>query len=417
LPPEKPLDTLKISKMKNFNLERYLIWTGYSVIVGLMAGVAATLLLFGLAWVTQLRITHPAFLYALPFVGLAIGLMYHRYGKDVERGTNLIIDEIHSPKQITPARSIPLIFFSTIFTHLAGGSAGREGVVVQTSAALADQLSRWFPITNEERSILLISGAGAGFGAAIGAPIAGVIFGMEFIRIGRIRPIAWFECAVASFTAYAIARFLEAPHSVFPMYSGSAFNLKLLIIVALSSVVFSALTRSFMLLTHSIEKTMQRFCKLSYLKPAIGGFVLLVLYKTFSLETYAGLGLDTIQESFTHSMPFQVPLIKLVLTAITIAVGFKGGEFMPLVFIGASAGSAISGLEWVSADTATLQALAAVGFAATFGAASNTPIACAIMAIELFGWKIAPYALLGCYLSYLMTGNLSIYRAQLTKRD
>jgi H+/Cl- antiporter ClcA len=399
--------------MKSFDFERYLQWTGYSAITGIMAGFGATAFLVLLKISTEYRQAHPAIIFGLPLAGFAIGWIYHLYGKDIDRGNNLILDEIHDPKSVVPLRMAPTILLTTILTHLFGGSAGREGTAVQIGASLSDQLSKIFPFSKEERKILLVSGAGAGFGAAIGTPFAGVLFGMEVIRIGRLRPFAVFECAVASFCAYGVTQFFHAPHSIFPAYFGPVFQPIYLLVVAVASLLFAFLARAFVSLTHAIEQINHRFISYPPLKPVIGGVILVLLYRFCAWENYEGLGIETIQESFYHSLTFSVPMIKILVTAITLAAGFKGGEFIPLVFIGATAGSALSGISPIGADSGLVSVLASVGFAAVFGAASNTPLTCIVMAIELFGWKIAPYAALGCYLTYLASGNLSIYRSQL----
>lgn len=197
-------------------LSRYIRWTFFSALCGVLSGIAASIFLISLDWVTKTRTGFPAIIWGLPLAGLIIGLVYHHFGKDVAAGNNLILDEIHDPKRTVPFHMAPLILLGTVITHLFGGSAGREGTAVQMGASLSDQLTRFFKIEPEERKILLTAGAGAGFGAAIGAPWAGMVFGMEVINIGRLRLFAWFECLVASFAGYYTAVFLNAPHSAYP---------------------------------------------------------------------------------------------------------------------------------------------------------------------------------------------------------
>ncbi|RYZ76007.1 MAG: voltage-gated chloride channel protein, partial [Proteobacteria bacterium] len=154
---------------------------------GLLAGLSSTLFLYALEFVTGTRKTYPCLIIGLPLIGFLIGWMYHVYGREVSRGNNLIIDEIHDPKKTIPVRMAPLIFIGTVLTHLFGGSAGREGTAVQMSAAFSDEIARRFQVSKAERRTLLMTGAGAGFAAAIGAPIAGLIFGLEVITVGRFK--------------------------------------------------------------------------------------------------------------------------------------------------------------------------------------------------------------------------------------
>lgn len=215
------------SKFKNLFL-RYLKWAFLSGVSGLLAGIAAAIFLISLEWATNTRDRNAIIIWALPIAGFLMGWIYHRWGKDAGRGHNLILDEIHDPKNIVPIRMAPLVLSGTLLTHLFGGSAGREGTAVQMGASLSDQLSRFFKIEIDERKILLAAGAGAGFGAAIGTPWAGVIFGMEVINVGRLRLFAWFECLVASFVGYYTVVLLRAPHSHFPEYVSDGFSFKAL---------------------------------------------------------------------------------------------------------------------------------------------------------------------------------------------
>jgi H+/Cl- antiporter ClcA len=380
----------------------------YSSLVGIMAGLTATVFLYLLTVATHYRQQNPSIIWALPLAGLFIGWIYHRHGQDVLPGTNLILDEIHEPKNTVPVKMAPLILFSTLITHLFGGSAGREGTAVQMSASLADQLPRFFKISNQDRKFFLIAGAGAGFGAAIGAPVAGIFFGMEVIRIGRLKITALLECLIASALAFGVTKLLHAPHSVYTKYTGESFQLKALLYCVLASFAFAFAARFFVACTHLVEKIQKRFIKKSIFRPLVGGALLVMLYKFLSLERYSGLGIEVIQQSFTQAQPWFDPLLKVFLTALTIGSGFKGGEFIPLVFIGATLGSALAGF-----DPSFVILLSGVGFAAVFGAASNTPVACSFMAIEIFGVAIAPYAILTCFLTYFLSGQITIYGSQL----
>jgi H+/Cl- antiporter ClcA len=414
-------------------LHRHFRWTLYSCLVGIFAGSAASLFLYSLDWITHYRQTHPHIIWGLPIVGFSIGWLYHNHGRSVSAGHNLILEEIHDPKKITPLRMAPLIYLSTLLTHLVGGSAGREGTAVQMGASLADQLAKFFKVEPHERKILLMAGTGAGFAAAIGAPWAGAIFGMEVIHIGRLKIFAFFEILVASFVAYFFAIIVEAPHSVFPSIGLIPFNLQTLLFVLIAGTCFGIAARAFITLTHVIENILSRFVTYPPFKPLLaGGLILLLFYcenpqMYFSnketsqthdinsyLETnqrtefkYAGLGIETIQDSFRRPSPYQESLWKTLFTSLTVGSGFKGGEFIPLVFIGSTLGSALALILPIS-----FQLLASLGFAAVFAGASNTPIACAIMAMEIFGYQIGPYALLACLTSYYTSGRKSIYKSQ-----
>jgi len=375
-------------------------------LIGLIAGISSTGLLKGLAVVTQLRGSYPLMILALPIVGLLIGLTYWKYGQSVSGGNALIIDEVHFPRARIPFRMTPLILTSTVLTHLFGGSAGREGTAVQMSASLTDQLSRWVSFTQDERRSFLIAAIGAGFGSAVGAPLAGIVFGMEVLDSNRFKWAAPLESVVASLVADVTAQFLRAPHSHYTAIEAPFFNIRTLGMIVIAGGCFGCAARFFIVITAWVESVHHRWVGFPPLRPLIGGVVILGLYATLGSLRYAGLGLPIIAGAFDTPASVFDPIIKTIATALTIGSGFKGGEFIPLVFIGTTLGSALAPFLSISVPL-----LAGVGFAAVFGAAANTPVACCIMAIELFGPRIVVYATVGCAVSYWVSGRNSVYRS------
>ena len=379
-----------------------------SLVCGLIAGFTSTVFLYALNWVTEFREANRWIIYSLPIVGLVIAWAYEQYGKKAKDGVNLILHEAHSTQaQPIPYAMAPFVFLGTILTHLAGGSAGREGTAVQMGAAVSDHLSRLFSLTPQERKNLLLAGAGAGFGSAVGAPIAGIIFGLEFIHVKFLKPVAALECLVASGGAFIVTYLLHAPHSVFPQIGVVTYDLPNILSVIVAGIAFGLSARVFSTGLHYFEKLSARIFASPILKTTIFGAVLAVLYFLEGSFRYTGLGIPVIQQSFTSSADLYDTVSKAFFTVLTVGSGFKGGEFVPLVFIGATLGSALSVFFSVGP-----QVLASVGFAAVFAGATNTPFACTIMACELFGYQIAPYALLGCVLSYLISGSKGVYKAQ-----
>jgi len=395
----------------NTLLGHYSKWILFSIIIGLLAGTAAAIFLTLLNLATNYRMLHPVLVWFLPVAGLLIGLSYHYFGKSAEGGTGLILEELHRPKKIIPLRMAPLVLLGTVLTHLFGGSAGREGTAVQMGASLADQLPTFFKMEVSERRILLVTGAGAGFSAAIGAPLAGALFGLEVMQIGRLQFFAIIECLVASFVAFGTCRFLGAPHTHYPSVVwgeyAESYGILQISSIAGAAVFFGLAANAFMRLTHIIEGLQKRFIHFMPLRPFVAGLLLVVFFQIGGAFRYEGLGLATITDSFSHAASWFDPVLKAGFTALTIGSGFKGGEFIPLVFIGSTLGSFMATLLPVS-----MSLLAALGFAAVFGAAANTPISCAVMAAELFGWRIAPFAFFACWIAYHFTGHNGIYKNQ-----
>lgn len=387
--------------------KRYLKWTLLSTLCGLLAGTSAAIFLITLNWATQAREANPVIIWGLPLAGLFIGWIYHRFADEASKGNNLIIEEIHDSKKTLPLQMAPLVLGGTLLTHLFGGSAGREGTAVQMGASLSDLISRFFKIDLSERKILLAAGAGAGFGAAIGTPFAGVIFGMEMINVGRFKLFAWFECLVASFVAYYSAVLLQAPHSVFPTIETGSLSFTTLLWIAVAGISFGFAARFFTVLCHTIEHLNTKFISCPPLRPFLAGIIIVILYYLEGTYRYVGLGIPVINDAFLSPSFFRDPALKTFFTSLTVGSGFKGGEFIPLVYIGTTLGSALAVLIPVP-----FTILGAVGFASVFAGAANTPIACTLMAMEIFGIDIAPYALVGCLVSYLCSGPNGIYRSQ-----
>lgn len=401
----------RMRKTSSINMKQKLRWILLSAVVGIFAGLASALFLWSLQKVTDFRELHAEIIWCLPLAGLLIGFSYERWGRRAAGGTALVLDEIHEPQKILPFTMVPLVLGGTLLTHLTGGSAGREGTAVQMGASLADQLTRWIPLEKEERKILLVTGMGAGFSSAIGAPLAGALFGLEILQIGKLRLFALLECLVASFVAFFICRAVGAPHSIFPRVE-FFWSFKAFFTMLLAGLIFGALVRVFVYLTHMAEKAAARIVPPKRWRACVGGFLLLVLFLIFGLERFRGLGISTIQEAFFASSPWEDAPLKLILTALTLGMGFKGGEFIPLVFIGATAGSFLAGVTGLP-----VALFAGVGFSAVFGAASNAPIACALMAGELLGWPMFLPALLTGFIAYWSSGAVGIYSSQRTARS
>lgn len=381
----------------------------FSLLGGLASGLAASLFLFLLSEATTYRQAHLELILALPLAGLVIGWVYMKYGRNVAAGNDLVLDEIHNPKKVIPIHMAPFILVGTVITHLFGGSAGREGTAVQMGASLTDQISSYFKVTPEERRLLLMAGSGAGFGAAIGAPWAGMIFGAEVLHRGRLQWAGLFPSFIASFTAYATTMALHTPHTVYPSISIPVPGLFLLFALLTSGVLFGLSARVFILMAHFTQKFFRRFISYPPARTFLAGGLLTGLYYIEGSFKYAGLGLESIQDALIHQAYFQWPALKAVFTAITVGSGFKGGEFIPLVFVGTTLGSAL-GLLFPQ----FFQVLAGLGFASVFAAAANTPLACAVMGAEIFGWELLPYSLVTCYLAYLVSGEKGIYQSQKT---
>ncbi|WP_421942226.1 voltage-gated chloride channel family protein [Pedobacter sp.] len=381
-------------------------WLLLASLLGSLIGSASAFFLESLNWVTQWRESHLWIIYFLPIAGLLIGLTYYYYGKDVVKGNNLLIEELQRPKQVIPLVMAPLIYVATVVTHLFGGSAGREGTAVQIGGALADQFTKLFKFKPRDRKIILICGISAGFASVFGTPLAGAVFGLEVFVVGSLVYSAILPAFITAVMAHYVCLAWGVGHTHYSIGTVPALNTLNILFALAGGIVFGWVARSFSALNHSLSNL---FSKIKYppFRPLIGGIILVAIICLMGTTKYIGLGIPTISASFTERQAYYVFAIKLMLTALTLSAGFKGGEVTPLFFIGASLGSFLSLF-----IPLPLGLLAGMGFVAVFAGAANTPLACILMGIELFGAESGIYIALACVTAYLFSGHTGIYSAQ-----
>lgn len=392
----------------HFYLNYIVRWLLYAIPVGLAAGSASAFFLLSLDRATAWREAHPWILWFLPVGGLLIGLLYNYCGKSVIRGNNQLLDEFHDPQKVIPLRMAPLVLFGTLATHFFGGSAGREGTAVQMGGALADQLTHLFKFKPVDRRILLVMGISAGFASVFGTPLAGAVFAIEVLALGSLRYEALFPSLAAALVAdYTCQTIWGVHHTLYSIPLVPTLNLPGLLYSLLAGALFGITAALFAYLSHAIARLFKRYIAYAPLRPMLGGALFAGIVLATNAQQFIGLGIPTIVESFTQPQPAWSFAVKILFTAFTLGVGFKGGEVTPLFFIGATLGSALSLV--LPLPTALL---AGMGFVGVFAGAANTPIACLLMGLELFGSTSGVYLGIACVTAYLFSGHTGIYGAQ-----
>jgi H+/Cl- antiporter ClcA len=376
--------------------------------VGVAAGSASALFLWLLDCATAYRTANEVIVYALPLAGLAVGLVYERFGHAIKAGNNLVIDTIHDGGPEIPLRMTPLVLVGTVLTHLFGGSAGREGTAVQMGASMTDWLSHRLRLGAVMRRQLLAAGVAAGFGSVFGTPVAGVVFGLEFVVLGHIEYTAIVPALVASVVGDMTTRAFGIVHTPYPAASMVPLTAPLFLKWVVFAAAVAATSIAFMELTHFLKRWGERRFSRLPVRLFVGGVAVIVLWKVVGTSDYLGLGVPMIVRAFEDpNFPTYAFALKLLFTAVTLGAGFLGGEVTPLFFIGAALGAVVGRLLGIPVELA-----AGVGLAAVFAACSNTPIALSIMAVELLGAPMFPHVMIVCVIAYLLAGRRSIYPAQ-----
>lgn len=376
--------------------------------VGVLCGASSALFLALLDRATAWRLAHPHVVFALPLAGLVLGALYDRFGRPIRGGANVVIDRLHDGGETVALRMAPMVLAGTVLTHLFGGSAGREGTAVQMGASLADQLAHRFKLHGPTRRHLLAAGVGGGFGAVFGTPVAGALFALEFSTLGRIEHRSLIPALAAALVGDLTTRALGIAHTHYPAVAPLALTPSLLARWALFGVAMALAAAAFIELLHAVKRVGERRLPSLPWRMAAGGAAVLAMRAAMGSDDALGLGVPVIVRAFTDpSLPWWMFLAKLVFTAVTLGAGFLGGEVTPLFFVGATLGNALA-----RALHLPLSMGAGVGMAAVFAAASNTPIALSIMAVELLGASVLPHVVVVNAVAWTLSGHRSIYPSQ-----
>lgn len=374
-------------------------------LIAIITGFLSALFLGSLSLIQHLTTGSILGFVSLPFLGLIMVYVYTRWGRQAEGGNNLLIESYRENKNIIPTSITPLVLISTLMTHLGGGSIGREGTAVQMGGGMASLISRIFKIDPKFYRTLLLCGIASGFGSIFGVPLAGAVFAFEFVNFKAFNIFNFCACLFAAILGHIVVLGLGVEHYKSLTIFEWSFSFQEIFFVLFSGVVFGLAAKFFVLSTEIFKSGLHRFIKNRYLLVFIGASVLAGIFISFEdLQKYASLSLPLLNEADSETVTKYDWALKSLFTSWTLALGFKGGEVTPLLVIGQTLGNAFSQIFSVSLSTFTK-----LGFVGVFAGASAAPIACAVMAAEIFGLQIFPYALVVCYLSHRIAGKHRIY--------
>lgn len=396
------------AKSAGVSLLTFFKWVLVAVAVGLLVGGVGTLFSYAVQGATQLRTQFPWLLYLLPAAGLVIVLLYRACRVPEPKGTDLVITAVRSRERI-PFRMAPLIFISTVLTHLCGGSAGREGAALQLGGSLGHWMSRVLRIQDHPaRHVFIMCGMSAAFSALFGTPLAATVFALELVSVGVMYYMALVPCAISAVVAVGVARLCGVQAEQFTIEVFPALTVANGLRAVLLAVLCAGLSIVMCLCLHQAGKLYHKAFRNAYLRVAVGGGLVIALTLLVGSRDYLGAGMDVIAAAVEqgHALPWAFAL-KLLFTAVTLGAGFKGGEIVPTFFVGATFGCWMGGLLGLPPGFA-----AALGMAALFCGVTNCPMTTLMLAFELFSFQDAAFFLIVVAVSYMLSGYSSLYSSQ-----
>lgn len=399
--------------VKNFfgHFRVYLKWLGLALVLGAVLGAVAAGFYYALFYAGELREQHRWLIWLLPVAGLIIALLYYLFDKEPQteehKGTNMVLAAVNGSEDI-PFRMLPLIFVSSAISHLFGASVGREGAALQMGASLGSTVSRFLKFNENDTKILIMTGMSAAFAAIFGSPLTAAVFSMEVISVGIMYYAALVPCMVSALTALYIARLLGVQYAVYhldlvpalaPLSAGKVMLLGVLCALLSIAICYTLVTT---------ENAMQHIFDNPFVKIFVAGTVIALLTLLVGNQDYNGLGAAVILRAAAGQAVWYAFLLKLLFTSISLAGGYRGGEIVPSLFMGATFGCAVAGLLGLPPSVG-----AALGMIAVFCGVTNSPIASFIMGLELFGGQGMWMFGLVVAVSYMLSGYYGLYKSQL----
>ncbi len=379
-------------------------WLAVGGLIGGIGGLIGSVFHIGVNYATQVRLAHPWVLYLLPVLGVIIAGLY-RVTKVEGKDTNAVIESVHFGKNV-PVLLVPVIFVSTVLTHLGGGSAGREGAALQIGGGIGHTTGRLLHLGEKDLPLATLCGMSAVFSALFGTPLTAAVFAMEVISVGVFYYAGLIPCLTAALVGYMVSLAMQVPPTRFQVLDPGldAWTMVLVILLAIGCAMVS------ILFCRGLQETGRMAAKLlpnPFVRAFVGGGLVIGLTLLVGSDDYNGAGMEVVARAIGGEAGGWAWLLKLLFTAVTIGFGFKGGEVVPSFFVGACFGCVLGGFLGLPAGFG-----AAIGLVAVFCGAVNCPIASVFLSIELFGTGDLLYFAMACAISYLLSGYCGLYSSQ-----
>ncbi|SFG42615.1 chloride channel protein [Oribacterium sp. WCC10] len=388
-------------------------WMFFGILTGVLVGTVSAYFGKAISIVTRFRMANPYIIFALPFAGVCIVYYYHLLGARSPRGTNLVLDAIHKEQKV-PLRMAPLIIVSTVITHLFGGSVGREGAALQVGGSLGNAIGQLVRFNEKDRRNTILCGMSASFSALFGTPLAASIMVIEMSTVGIMYYSALVPCVISALTAHFVAEMINpGAEAVMTVSEITPFSVKTGGFTIIFAILCALVAVLFCVVLHETKSIAKNYIKNPYLRALAAGVLVVIMTLLVDSQTYNGAGSDIIAKCINDPSYRIVPyafLLKIIFTAVTLSGGFQGGEIVPSLFIGTTFGHALAGVCGMSPALGS-----ALGAILVFCGVTNCPIASILIGFELFGFDMSSYLLLGVAITYLFSGNYSLYASQKIK--
>lgn len=400
------MEYLKIRFIFGEQVKYFVKWTLISCITGVLGGIIGGVFGHGIRIAAANFQKYPWLLFCLPVSGVMIVWLYKIAKEEKNKGTNMILAAVSSGEKISLPTG-PLIFISTILTHLTGGSAGREGAALQIGGSLGSLMGKMFRLDNKEEKVAVMCGMSACFGALFGTPLAAGIFSMEVFSIGIIYYAALVPCLFASFLGAGVSGLMGLSGEHFAIVEIPEFGLVPAAIIVFLGILCAVLSVGFCLILHGSEHLYRRYFKNSYIRILAASALLIAMTLLAGTRDYNGSSMGLIEEAIEGHVRYEAFILKMLFTAVTLGAGYKGGEIVPTLCVGATFGCIIGTFLGFSPSLC-----AACGMAALFVGVTNCPISSLLIAFEMCGFEAMPYFALVVAVSFTLSGYYGLYGSQ-----
>lgn len=389
----------------NKNILYFIRWTAISIVMGTVCGLIGTAFGYGVIYAQRLFKTHSFMLYLMPVAGVLIVLLHQMFHELGNRGTNLILESISSDERI-PMATLPCIFISTILSQAVGASAGKEGAALQIGGCIGNYFGDVFHMDERDKKVMIMSGMSGCFGAIFGTPLAAAMFGIEVISIGVAYYAALVPCVFASFIGAQISGALGLHGESFQILHIPEFSLVPALYTVGLGLACALLSVCFCILLHETQHLYKNKIGDVYVRILVAAGLSIALALIFGRD-YCGAGFNLVEKAVDGESAYLGFLLKMIFTAVALGGGFKGGEIVPTLAVGASFGCTFGLLTGFEPSLC-----AAAGMLATFVGVTNCPIATMFLGFELFGFEAMPYFAVAVAISFTLSGYYGLYSGQ-----